>query len=284
MSYLVTEDLDIKINDTVVRYQEFYDYYAYDDGSSENGYGLNGEGTANASVACRFETFNRDTLRAVSFYFNRTLGDYTQDFFRLAVWNHDPVLDGPGELIRSLTGFKPEYRSQLNEFVTYGLDSVIVVSDIFYVGWIKTTERLLNVGWDRWNNNQDKIFYNLGQGWVNTKFDGSLMIRPVMGRELAWPVPVPETNYSGQLPLQLYPNPARDYFYLELPPDAGRGNWSVSLFNLQGRLVYRSPENPVMNFYGNNSHFIGDLPEGMYIVKVDRDGIGRANSKLMIVR
>ena len=42
MSYLVTEPLDYKYNDTVRRFQQFFNFYAYDDGSAENGYGLRG--------------------------------------------------------------------------------------------------------------------------------------------------------------------------------------------------------------------------------------------------
>ena len=43
---------------------------------------------------------------------------------------------------------------------------------------------MLNVGFDRNMVNNDKIFYNLGQGWQNSGFSGSLMIRPIMGKAL----------------------------------------------------------------------------------------------------
>ncbi|MFC2112167.1 T9SS type A sorting domain-containing protein [Bacteroidota bacterium] len=286
MSYLVTEDLDIKTNDTVVRYQRFYNYYAYDDGSSENGYGLNGEGTSNASIAYQFNTFKPDTLRGVQFYFNRTIGDFTQDYFRLGVWDHDDDLDGPGELIRSMEGVRPEYGSELNQFYTYALDTTIIVSNTFYVGWIKTTETLLNVGWDRWNNNRSKIFYNMGQGWVNTIFNGSLMIRPLMGSELVYPVAVPEIPEVENIQLHVYPNPAGDQFYVELSQNTSsgknEGKWSLSMYNLQGKMVYTSV---LRSEYSTKSpHYIGDLPQGLYIVRVNHDGIYVTSSKLMIVR
>jgi hypothetical protein len=292
-SYLVTEDLDYKWNDTVVRYQRFYNYYAYDDGSAENGYGLRGEGTANAAVAYRFKTYKTDTLRGVQMYFNRTLGDYTQDYFYLAVWDHDKDLNAPGELIYKMSGIKPEYTSELNQFFTYKFDTTIVVSELFYVGWIKTTERMLNVGWDVWNNNRDKIFYNLGQEWINTGFNGSLMLRPLMGKELSWPVSAPEIP---EMRMQVYPNPASEYFYTEFPTGAGNasswnpgtksiagvdgtapGEWTIGLYNLQGKLVYESRP-------GETRHYVGDLPVGLYLVRVNQKGIYRAGSKLMIVR
>lgn len=272
-SYLVTEDLDYKHNDTVVRYQRFYNYYAYDDGSAENGYGLRGEGTASASVAFRFESFKNDTLRGVKMYFNRTLDDFSQIYFHLAVWDHDIELDAPGELIYSMAGVRPEYGG-LNEFFTYRFDTTILVSGLFYVGWIKTSEYMLNVGWDVWNNHRDKIFYNKGQGWVNSSKNGCLMVRPVMGKELIWPVIKQEIP---EIKLQVYPNPARESFYLELPPGMIPGEWTVSLYNLQGKRVYE-------NRSGDFRHYIGDLPAGLYIIRVDRGGIFRAGTKLMILR
>ncbi|MFC2115171.1 T9SS type A sorting domain-containing protein [Bacteroidota bacterium] len=273
-SYLVTEDLDYKWNDTVVHHQIFHNYYAYDDGSAENGYGLRGEGTANAAVAYEFNTFLTDTLRAVQMYFNRTLGDYSQDFFRLGVWKYDQDQDGPGELIHAMAGVKPEYIDELNKFYTYVLDTTIVVSGTFYVGWIKTTESMLNVGWDVWNNERDKIYYNLGQGWVNTGFNGCLMVRPVMGKELSWPVVKKEIP---EIQMQVYPNPANDRFYLEISRDGSAGEWKLSLYNLHGKLVYESPA-------ARHSHYIGHLTEGFYIIRLSQRGIFKASSKLMIVR
>jgi len=279
MSYLITGDLDIKANDSVVRYQRFYNYYAYDDGSAENGYGLKGEGTANASVAYRFKTFKSDTLRGVNMYFLRTLGDYTQDYFQLAVWDHDTDLDGPGELIYSMTGVKPEYQAELNEFFTYRLDTTMVVSGYFYVGWIKTTENLLNVGWDVSNNNRDKIYYNMGQGWQNTAFNGSLMIRPLLGRELGWPAAMKEIP---ELKLHVYPNPATDYFYVEHSQGPSSGEWTINMFNLQGKLVYAHGSGE--SWSGSFRHYVGNLPEGLYIIRVSKRGVYNASSKLMIVR
>jgi hypothetical protein len=273
-SYLVTEELDYKQNDTVVRYQKFYNYYAYDDGSAENGYGLRGEGTASASIACQFKTFKTDTLRAVNIYFNRTVGDYSQDYFYLAVWDHDQDLNAPGELLHTMSGVKPEYLGELNRFKTYYLDTTIVVSDRFYVGWIKTTERMLNVGWDAWNNNRDKVFYNLGQGWVNTKFNGSLMIRPLMGKELSWPATVKPVS---QISLRVYPNPATERVHLDFPPGEDPREWTVEIFNLQGQRVCLSQT-------GQSSLDIGNLPEGLYILRGSKNGIYRTSNKIMIVR
>ena len=44
-SYLITDEFDPKVNDTMVYYQTFKNYFAFDDGTSEGGYGINGLGS-----------------------------------------------------------------------------------------------------------------------------------------------------------------------------------------------------------------------------------------------
>jgi hypothetical protein len=277
LSFLVTEDLDYKWNDTVRRFQKFYNYYAYDDGSAENGYGLRGEGTANASVAYRFNTFKKDTLRGVKMFFNRTQDDATQDYFRIGVWDHDKSLDGPGEPIYSSKPVQPIYEEGLNEFVTYEIkDTLLVLSGEYYVGWIKTTERILNVGFDRNKVNNDKIFYNLGQGWKNSGFSGSLMIRPIMGKALP-AEPAVGISQSAENFLRIYPNPANSYFTLDLQDVVNPAEWSITLYDLQGKTVY-------INRADQQHHPVSHLPNGIYILKLDHNGIFKASRKLMIAR
>ncbi len=277
LSYLVTEDLDYKWNDTVRRFQKFHNYYAYDDGSAENGYGLRGEGTANASVAYQFNTFKKDTLRGVMMYFNRTLDDATRDYFRIGVWDHDKSLDCPGELIYTSQPVQPVYKEGLNEFATYEIrDTVLVLSGEYYVGWIKTTERILNVGFDRNRVNNDKIFYNMGQGWLNSGFSGSLMIRPIMGKALPTDPPA-GINTSPERLIKIYPNPAHSFFTLEIQDVAHPEEWSVTLYDLQGKTVY-------MNRADQQYHQVSHLSDGIYILKLDHKGIFKASRKILIAR
>ncbi len=277
MSYLVTEDLDYKWNDTVRRYQNFFNYYAYDDGSVENGYGLRGEGTANATVAYQFNTFKKDTLRGVKMLFNRTKDDATQDYFRIGVWDHDKSLGSPGELIYASNPVKPEYAEELNKFVTYEIkDTLLVLSGEYYVGWIKTTENILNVGFDRNMVNNDKIFYNLGQGWQNSGFSGSLMIRPIMGKALPSD-PVVAIEHSPEKVWKIYPNPASTQFTVDLQDVIDPADWTITLYDLQGKSVYINPAD-------QEQHPVSHLPAGIYILRLDHKGIFKASRKLMIVR
>jgi len=273
-SYLVTDEDDYKQNDTVIRNQVFHDYYAYDDGTAEFGYGISGEGTSNAALAYQFKTYREDTLRAVRMYFNRTLEHVSQNYFLLAVWDQDTELNRPGELIYAMQGYKPEYNDELNEFITYAFDTTIIVSNIFYVGWIQTTTDLLNVGFDRNTNSKSKIFYNLGQEWFNTSFEGSLMIRPVLGKTLKWPV---SSIQFSEKNIRIYPNPASDYFLIELPSSLENQPSMVSIYNLQGILVFQEQ-------YRNQMVSVDNLLPGLYLFRMDFDGMKPVVAKLLIAR
>jgi len=274
-SFLVTDEDDYKWNDTVIRYQIFNNYYAYDDGTAEAGYGLSGEGTSSAALAYRFKTYNKDTLRSVKMYFNQSLDNISQVYFKLAVWDHDVNNDCPGNLIYSMSGYRPEYYHELNKYYSYTFDTLLVVSEIFYVGWIQTTPVLLNVGFDRNNNNRNKIFYNLGQEWSNSSFNGSLMIRPVLGKRSG--LPVSSNRLTGK-EVHVFPNPASDFIRIEIPSYSGNNSITINIFNLQGRLVYQS------SIVSNENIPVQHLAPGMYLIRAEIPGLGIYNSKLLITR
>ena len=168
------------------------------------------------------------------------------------------------------------YEDGLNKYVTYEIkDTILVLSGEYYVGWIKTTERILNVGFDRNRVNNDKIFYNLGQGWQNSSFSGSLMVRTIMGKALP-EAPVVGITLPEEVLLKVYPNPASQQFWTDLPDVADPETWSVTLYDLHGRAVYVSR-------CGRHSHPVSQLPDGIYILKLDHQGIFKASRKLMIL-
>jgi hypothetical protein len=172
---------------------------------------------------------------------------------------------------------QPAYESALNKFITYEInDTILVLDDDFYIGWIKTTERMLNVGFDRNTVNNDKIFYNLGQGWVNSGFSGSLMIRPIMGKALPSEPPVGIERIPHKT-VKIYPNPASGFFMLDLQDIANPAEWTVTLYDLQGKTVYKHRADV-------QQHPVSHLSNGIYILKLDHLGIFKASRKLMIAR
>jgi hypothetical protein len=154
------------------------------------------------------------------------------------------------------------------------LITILILDDEFYVGWIKTTERILNVGFDRNMVNNDKIYYNLGQGWLNSGFSGSLMIRPIMGKALPTDPPV-GIEHTPETSIKIYPNPASNYFKLDLKDIASPAEWSVTLYDLQGKTVY-------FNRADQQKHPVSHLPAGIYILRLNHHGIYKASRKLMI--
>ena len=85
---LRTDEFDPKVNDTVVYDQVFKDYYAYDDGTPEAGYGLRGGGSSNGIVAMKYYSFQPDQLGGVNIFFNQVLDSLNLNYyFNLVVWD-----------------------------------------------------------------------------------------------------------------------------------------------------------------------------------------------------
>lgn len=257
---LTTDAFDLKANDTVNYIQKFTNYYGYDDGTAENGYGLTGQGTENARLAYRFQSFKIDTLRAVKFFFNRTLNDASRKYFLLTVWNE--ISGAPGEIIYQQENIRPEYEEGLNTFYTYHLENPLEVPMVFYIGWVQQTTDFLNVGFDMNRNNRTRIFYNIDGNWRNTSFNGSLMIRPVLSGT-ALPTGIQNPKLFS---VKVYPNPTTGLVYLEIPDSEKTNDLSIKVYDLHGRLVLNTS-------FNQTSLDMSRLPGGIYFLRLS----GRSN-------
>jgi len=255
-------------NDTVRYYQDFKNYYAYDDGSAEKGYGLSGQGTANASLAYKFEPYMADTLYGVYIYFNRTQGDGNVKYFYLTVWENNNGI--PGDTIVSRLGVRPSFSNEINGYVYYPLDTAVYIDGPFYIGWIKTTNDMLNCGLDMENDAHDKIFYNVSGTWQNSIISGALMIRPVFGYEVRDFASVPAPRIT--MPCSIYPNPAST----EINIDGDADFSEVMIYDSLGRLVMQSGTERVIN--------VSALPEGTYFVRPYSDNKVFEAVKILIMR
>jgi hypothetical protein len=200
MKHIVTASAPgSNLGDTMQAYQKFFNYYAYDDGTPEVSYGLT---PAGSQLAYRFSlSRSPDTLRAIRIYFNKTLGNVSQQFFNLCVWNDNA--GKPGKTVYSDLVL-PRYADSINKFVTYHIIPPLAVTGTFYVGMIQTTDDNLSIGFDRYNNSQSEIFYNNTGSWKSSSFAGSLMIRPVLGKPI--PLGIGDLT-SPDLKIGVYPNP-----------------------------------------------------------------------------
>ena len=274
----VIRDLDDPlIGDTIVYNQEFRNYYAYDDGSAEVGYGLS---PAGAKLAVKFRTEVVDTLRGVSMYFNKTFGDYNNRLFHISVWSDNNGI--PGNQILSVDNVRPVFSDQFNQFHTYEFPEFVKLGvGNFYVGWTQTSNDNLNIGFDRNTNSKSKNFYNVNNSWVNSSFDGSIMIRPLLGKPLS--PQTPEQKSNPYMELVIYPNPpiGTHEVFVDLPPDsddpATMEYLTLRVVDLYGKTIYSGP-------YTDRISTL-HLNPGLYIVNLTDAVKGRSYSvKLLIVK
>jgi hypothetical protein len=271
-AWLITDEFDPKENDTLVYYQKFSNYFAFDDGTAEGGYGINGLGSRNAMVAYRFRSFMQDTLRAISICFNDSYMNANQRTFDLMVWDDNNGI--PGNVIASREEVMVEQGDALNGFYTYGIPGSVMVDDIFYVGWKQHSETFLNAGFDVNTPNAGKQLYWINGNWNQSGENGSVMIRPVLGDPITTSInDIPVKNKTS---LHIWPNPARDFIYLDPEEDPSPGLTYVSFTDLQGRMIMKVPFNEMID--------ISALHEGMYIVMTSRNGRIYGYSRLIKIK
>ncbi|MGE0077138.1 MAG: T9SS type A sorting domain-containing protein [Bacteroidales bacterium] len=223
-------------------------------------------------VASKFINYKEDTLRGVMMYFNRTYEDANQITFKLTVWDDDN--GKPGDIIYQRNSVRPLFTDSLNTFTVYRIDPTFIPEGTFYVGWVQTSQDMLNVGFDVNTNNQKRVFNNIYGDWVNTKFEGSIMIRPIFGNMYQTVTNI--TNPSSESKLKVFPNPASDYITISTSDNTTVT--SVQIVNMTGTVV--------LNQTGSNLESINiqNLPKGLYIVKVSPKTGKYITSKLLIVR
>lgn len=275
-TYLITdinpETSHLRWNDTLSYNQIFKNYYSYDDGTSENGYGLYGEGTQNGRVAVKFSSYESDWLVGVYIYFNRTYNDANEKYFKLAIW--DDNNGKPGNIIYEKQGVKPEFTDSLNRFSLYKIDEPLWLNaGVFYVGWIQTTTDMLNIGFDFNNVNNSKIFYNTQGVWNNSKYEGSLMIRPVFG-ELTEP-PTHDRPIFEKSCFYLYPNPTASQFSIQFAESIDVTQ--VKVFSIIGQQVLSIK-------YSGQPIDISRLPSGSYIVQLQNSSRIIGTQKLVVFK
>ena len=238
-------------NDTVRYRQRFGDYFAYDDGSAENGYGL----TSTASrlyLAYRFDLGNADTLTAVDLWFNYTYNQANEAIpFYLTVWSVGA--DGaPSEVL---------YRDEMRRmprgggFSRYVLEQPLAVDGgSLFVGMEQSGNDYINLGFDRSRNTSDRIWYLTGTEWQQSILSGSLMMRPAFGAAAT----VGVERRAERLAVRLYPVPANEVLCVEGLPDGS----VVQLYDAWGRAVTES------RTVGRGHLEVAHLPNGLYLVRM----------------
>lgn len=240
ISHVVRDADQPQTGDTVVYHQRFRNYFSYDDGTAEGGYGLSPSG---AQLAVQYRTEVPDTLRGIQVYFNKTFNNNNNRLFHIGVWNDN---DGkPGNLLHVEENVRPEFYNGLNRFYNLEFDEYVKLGvQVFYVGWIQTSNHNLNIGFDRNVNSQTRNFYNVDGLWNTSAFEGSIMMRPIVGKALGDGMPEYKSQ-SGEL--LVHPNPAGpvDKVTIRLPEEeqdpAFRENLVLKIFDVCGKIIYDGP-------------------------------------------
>lgn len=227
-------------NDTVVQKQVFRNYYAFDDGSAEGGYYINGTG---GKMAVKIGLNVTDTLRALRVYFDpvgnmsapqSTTGLATSSYkFRIIVWTDGS--SGPGNLLLrdSLQPVKYYTKSSFDSAPEYTLTAPIVLGPgAYYVGIQQYVASGITVGFDKNLNHNQYLYFDSGNGWTQSSIYGSIMMRPVLGKKVYPPVGIKENIINNFA--EVYPNPANTTITIQLEENK---NSFYRLTNLIGQTI-----------------------------------------------
>jgi hypothetical protein len=262
------------VNDTVRYYQRFYNYYAYDDGTAEAGYGLAGTGSR---FAYQFTLKHSDTLGAVKMFFNQTFTPPTSRYFYIVVWESL----SPEKILYKSSRVRPINEDSLNKYHTYFIDdTVLTLNGTFYVGWQQITDEVLNIGFDRNTDASDHMFFNTEGIWENSVYVGSVMLEPVLGT--AGQAKKPEAPDGIQeLQAQVYPNPydPGNPFYIDLPDKYNQLNpeetVTLEIFDYMGQKVKELPWSSPVD--------LGKIKAGYYIIRINSFETGESCTRKLVV-
>jgi hypothetical protein len=267
----------VKSNNEYVKTVKFSNYFAYDDGSAEGGYGLdygslpNGPGYA----AIKFQTFAPDTLRGLSVFFNRSVVDVDFKSFSFMVWKtiSEPPANNMNNdvVLKKVDVNSTVYTDSINGFVTFEFDTAVVLPQgIFYIGWQQNTNFILNVGYD--NNykyahqggRNPNLYFNLNGYWerVNSNISGAVMMRPIVGKPL--PKVVNISQPVTQNATVIYPNPSGSSQVIKTKSDTQLT--AFQMFDIYGKIILQK-----------NNDFeaisINNISSGVYTIRItDENG------------
>ena len=238
--------VDFRINDQVRTKFSLRNFFAYDQGQADYTAGIN---QRSGQLAIAYTTPEPVVLTGISIDF--ASARQANQVVDLVVWSS---LDKSPLYTQevALPAKSPE-----QPILYFKLEEAVPVSGTFYVGFTQFTNDFLQVGLDKSNDFGDRIYYNVGGGWVQNKdVAGALLIRPHV--RLASNA---GGNASPNTTLRVYPNPAIDEVMVE-------GGFSyLQVLDAYGREI-TLPR--IAKNLGEVLNFRDQLP-GLYLIRVVRD-------------
>lgn len=237
------ESVDFRKNDTAKAVFPIRDFFAYDNGSADYSAGIN---QRSGQLAVLYDTPEPVYLKGISINF--TNAAQANQALDIVVW--DELEQSPLLVKESLIPVKEPGQT----YSYYELDTNLRVSGQFHVGFTQFSNDFVHVGLDKVNDHGEKIFFNVGGGWIqNDEVKGSLMIRPHVS--LAPPL---EESELPKASFRIYPNPTVDVVHIE-------GEFAeLSVFDSFGRQILLPREK---NGAGEIINFEGQRP-GIYVINL----------------
>ena len=265
-------------NDTATTRQFFFNEMAYDDGTAEWAYGLQGLGSK--KVAYRYFIPNKDTLAAVKILFSNIDVPVSSLLFNLTIWKTIGMNGQQEQVLRTITNLKPKYLDTLNGFVTFGLEDPLEVQDTIYVGWIQADERNLQVGYDvNSNKGYENMFILTNNVWSKSNIAkskaGSPMIRLILDgtRKFATNGMAQTEARSDKKRIVFYPNPANQILNIEA---GDYKNLEIHIFDMLGKLV-------LSQRFKEGQVDVSSLKQGIYSLHFVSNGEFIQTEKLQII-
>ncbi len=248
--------VDFRTNDRVQTKFPLQDFFAYDQGQADYSAGIN---QRSGQLAVAYKTPEPVFLTGISIDF--TNARQVNQVLDLVIWSS---LDK-----------KPVYTEEVvipaktsgQDIHFFALKETVAVSGTFHVGFTQFTNDFLQVGLDKNHNFGDRIYYNVGGGWVQNKdVAGALLIRPHVSLSgKAGGNLIPENT------LRVYPNPVIEEVMVE-----GKYNF-LQVLDSYGRVITlpRSIRNTgeVLNFK--------DQHPGLYLIQVVHD-LGTTSFRILV--
>jgi hypothetical protein len=244
--------IDFQVNDSISRLTYLTDYFAYDDGSAEFGYGVN---QFMGKIAVKFQLNEPDTLTHINICFPKMLKNWNGEPIVLLVWSDiQPGTANSTILYNETVVLK--HSTSINSFESYQLSTPLyITSSVFYVGYQQALNEYIFAGFDKNNDHRDKIFYSVNGLWFEENDDsGSVMIRPVFRSKTV----TSTFKKSEALEAEVFPNPTSGECFI-----SGEVTL-VNIYDISGKLL--SSESFPLHRNEIKSIDISFLPDGFYFV------------------
>ena len=273
---------DFVDNDKIEVQQTFHDYYAYDDGTPERGFGFDqntNPSNIEGEIAYKFILEKEDTLYAIGTFFNQGVFDVSGRRFTYRIWKSLAGIDGSSvdSLIYVSGELTPDYNDENGRraFSAHMLDTTLLLSPgKYYIGWHQKTIYNLNVGWDmnfgnRRNPNakNPNIYYKIFGTWSNADLpNGTMMMRPHFGKKRELYASLKEVKKDNSL--KLYPNHASSKVFL------AQEYSTVEVIDGSGQIVLQKTDTDQLD--------VSNLSNGIYFVMASNNRGELFRSKLCI--